>query len=196
MVDFSFENEKKSMGYSFIAGVDEVGRGCLAGPVVAAAVILPDNCSLSGIDDSKKLSAKQRESAADYIKRICISYGISEVCPQKIDEINIRNASFLAMKKAVEALSFVPGYVLVDGCDVKYINLPHQCLVRGDSKSASIAAASILAKVYRDKAMCDFSSDYPMYGFEKNKGYPTKLHYDSIKKFGLTPLHRKSFRLF
>lgn len=196
MVDFSVENEKRSMGYRLVAGVDEVGRGCLAGPVVAAAVVLPDDCLLSGIDDSKKLSEKQRVSAAGYIKKMCVSYSVSEVCPQEIDEVNIRNASFLAMKKAIDALSPAPDYVLVDGSDVKYFSLPYFCLVKGDSKSASIAAASILAKVYRDELMCSLSVQYPMYGFEKNKGYPTKHHYDSIKKFGVTPLHRRSFRLF
>lgn len=196
MIDHSIENEKRVLGYEYIAGVDEVGRGCLAGPVVAAAVILPEDCLIEGLDDSKKLSEKKRSCIAQYIKEVCISYSISEVSPEKIDEINIRNASFLAMKQAVDTLSVKPDYVLVDGNGVKYITQPCQCIVKGDSKSATIAAASVLAKVYRDQLMCDFSVKYPLYGFEKNKGYPTKLHYEFIKNIGITPLHRKSFRLF
>ena len=176
------------------AGIDEVGRGCLAGPVVAAAVILPPECHISGLHDSKKLSPKRREELAFAIKEQAIAYAISEVAPKEIDEINILQATFRAMNKAISALSTQPEYLLIDGNKFKpQTNIPFGTIVGGDDKVASIAAASILAKTYRDRLMIKYAEEYPGYGWEHNMGYGTPQHLHGIRKLGITPLHRRSF---
>jgi ribonuclease HII len=177
------------------AGCDEVGRGCLSGPVVAAAVILPIDYKNAFINDSKKLSRFHRINLVKEIKSIAISWSIAESSVEEIDKINILNASFLAMNRAVEALEVKPEHLLIDGNRFKTsLSIPFDCIVKGDGKFASIAAASILAKVYRDELMEKMAEQYPGYGWEKNAGYATKLHREGIRKLGLTPLHRKSFR--
>ena len=176
------------------AGIDEVGRGCLAGPVVAAAVILPPECHISGLHDSKKLSPKRREELAFAIKEQAIAYAISEVAPKEIDEINILQATFRAMNKAILALSIQPEYLLIDGNRFKpETNIPFETIVGGDDKVASIAAASILAKTYRDRLMIKYAEEYPGYDWEHNMGYGTPQHLHGIRKLGITPLHRRSF---
>jgi ribonuclease HII len=177
------------------AGCDEVGRGCLSGPVVAAAVILPIDYKNAFINDSKKLKRIHRINLVQEIKSIAISWSIAESSVEEIDKINILNASFLAMNRAVEALEVKPEHLLIDGNRFKTsLSIPFDCIVKGDGKFASIAAASILAKVYRDELMEKMAEQYPGYGWEKNAGYATKLHREGIRKLGLTPLHRKSFR--
>jgi ribonuclease HII len=177
------------------AGCDEVGRGCLCGPVVAAAVILPEDYANEFINDSKKLSKSNRENLVEEIKDVALAWSIAEASVEEIDQINILHASFLAMNRAVKSLKLVPHHLLIDGNRFKTdLSIPFDCIVKGDGKFASIAAASILAKVYRDNLMADFAKKYPGYGWEKNVGYPTKLHREGIIKLGLTPLHRKSFR--
>jgi len=178
------------------AGCDEAGRGCLAGPVFAAAVVLPKDFSHEILRDSKKLSLKQRELLFDIIKEVAISYSIKNVSPKKIDDINILNASILAMHKALSSLKIQPEFILVDGNRFKpYKKTPFECIVKGDDKYYSIAAASILAKVSRDRYMIRKSKKYPDYHWHTNKGYPTLVHRQSIKEYGITPLHRLSFRL-
>lgn len=177
------------------AGCDEVGRGCLCGPVVAAAVILPEDYANEFINDSKKLSKCNRENLIEEIKASALAWSIAEASVEEIDEINILNASFLAMSRAVKKLEVIPQHLLIDGNRFKTdLNIPFDCIIKGDGKFASIAAASILAKVYRDNLMADFAKKYPGYGWEKNVGYPTKTHREGIIKLGLTPIHRKSFR--
>ena len=190
---WQYEKEAKAKGYRFVAGTDEVGRGPLAGPVVAAAVILPEGIDLPGINDSKKLTEKQREDLMERIKKEAISWAIMEVDERMIDEINILEASRLAMQQAVLALPKPADFVLVDGLDNPNITLPSQAIVKGDSKSISIAAASIIAKVYRDRLMKIYDKAHPAYGFADNKGYPTEEHIKAIEKFGPTPIHRMSF---
>lgn len=176
------------------AGIDEVGRGCLAGPVVAAAVILPPECHISGLHDSKKLSPKRREELASAIKEQALAYAISEVPPAEIDEINILQATFRAMNKAISALSTLPEYLLIDGNKFKpQTDIPFETIVGGDDKVASIAAASILAKTYRDSLMKKYAEEYPGYDWEHNMGYGTPRHLLGIRKLGITPLHRRSF---
>jgi len=178
------------------AGCDEAGRGCLAGPVVAAAVILPKDYFHPVLNDSKKLSKKQRESLIDDIKSTAIAWAIGEVNNYEIDEINILNASFLAMHRAVDALKCNPGMLIIDGNRFnKYGKTPHQCIVKGDSKYFSIAAASVLAKTHRDQLMDDLHEQYPYYNWNTNAGYPTIAHRDAIRKHGITSYHRKSFKL-
>ena len=178
------------------AGCDEAGRGCLAGPVVAAAVILPKNFSCKELDDSKKLSEKQRYALREIILKKALAYSIQEVSHQEIDEINILNASFLAMHRALDDLKTKPNLILVDGNRFNpYPNIPHECIIKGDGIYQSIAAASILAKTYRDDLMLNLHQQYPQYSWNKNMGYPTLAHRDAIRKFGITPFHRKSFRL-
>lgn len=177
------------------AGCDEVGRGCLSGPVVAAAVILPVDYANGFINDSKKLSKSNRNSLVDEIKSSAIAWSIAEASVEEIDKLNILHASFLAMTRAVEKLKKSPDHLLIDGNRFKTsLTIPYSCIVKGDSKFASIAAASILAKVYRDSLMENMALEYPGYGWEKNAGYPTKTHREGIIKLGLTPIHRKSFR--
>lgn len=190
---WQYEHEAKAKGYQWIAGTDEVGRGPLAGPVVAAAVILPEEIQLPGINDSKKLTEKQRETLMEQIKKEAISWAIMEVDERMIDEINILEASRIAMQQAVQALPKQADFVLVDGLENPQITLPSQAIVKGDSKSISIAAASIIAKVYRDRLMKVYDKAYPGYGFAENKGYPTEEHLEAIEKLGPSPIHRMSF---
>lgn len=178
------------------AGLDEVGRGCLAGPVVAAAVILPKDFYHPLLNDSKKLRQEQREFLSPIIQEAAIAWAIGEVSAEEIDKINILNASFLAMHRALDQLALSPELLLVDGNRfTPYKFIPYQCIVKGDSKLNAIAAASILAKTYRDKLMADLSKEFPYYGWEKNAAYPTKLHRKAIAEHGTTPYHRTSFKL-
>lgn len=177
------------------AGCDEVGRGCLAGPVVAAAVILPKDFTHSLLNDSKQLSASVRMQLTEEIKETAITYAVAEVDHHTIDEINILQASFLAMHRAVAQLTTQPELLLVDGNRFRpYPFIPHQCVVKGDSLYYSIAAASVLAKTYRDALMIRLAQDFPQYGWETNVGYPTRAHRAAIREHGLTPWHRRSFR--
>ena len=178
-------------------GVDEAGRGCLAGPVTAAAVILPANYKNSRINDSKKLSEKERIILQREIIKDCISYSVSHVSSKTIDEINILNASIKAMHLSINKLKVKPNYILVDGNKFKaFKKIPHKCVVKGDSKFLNIAAASILAKTYRDKLMENYHMKYPEYGWKDNKGYPTLRHKESLKKYGIVDIHRKTFKLY
>jgi len=194
MDKFEFEKKYIKLGKKYIAGVDEVGRGPLAGPVVCCAVIMPleENELILGIDDSKKLSDKKRELLAKEIKSKAIAYNYCQLEPNEIDEINILNATKKCMKGAVEGLSVKPDVVLVDGNDIG-VDLPCEYIIKGDLKSYTIGAASILAKVYRDNLMVDYAKIYPEYGFEKHKGYGTKVHIDKIKEIGPCKIHRKTF---
>ena len=178
------------------AGCDEAGRGCLAGPVFAAAVILPPNFECAELNDSKKLTEKQRSMLVPIIKENALAWAISSVDAQKIDEINILNASILAMQNAVEQLKITPEHLIIDGNRFKqYKNIPYHTIVKGDGKFLSIAAASVLAKTARDEYMSLIHNDFPQYDWTKNKGYPTEKHRTAIQKFGITPYHRKSFQL-
>ena len=188
-----YEKDLLSEGYTIICGVDEAGRGPLAGPVFAAAVILPPDLTIDGIDDSKKLSEKKRVVLFEEIKKSAIAYNIAFSTEKEIDEINILNATLLAMKRAVAGLSLQPDIALIDGNKSPNLSMTTQTIIKGDSLSASIAAASILAKVARDNLMKSLSKKYPQYAFEKHKGYGTKLHIESIKKYGPCEIHRKSF---
>lgn len=192
---WTIENEKKALGYNLIAGVDEAGRGPLAGPVCVASVILPEGTYLEKINDSKKLTDKVKDKLYDEIKEIAIAYSIVLISHQEIDELNILNATFKGMCDAVNELSVKPDFVLIDGNRIKGMEIPHECVVKGDSKSISIAAASILAKVTRDRYMMELDEKYPEYNFKKHKGYPTKDHYEALKKYGASEVHRKSFNL-
>lgn len=187
------EKELLAKGYKYICGVDEVGRGPLAGPVVCAAVIMPLNDVILGVDDSKKLSAKKRESLYNLIKEKAIAYAICRVEPQVIDEINILEATKLCMKNAVESLSVKPDFVLTDGNMTLDISVEQKSVIKGDANSYSIGAASIIAKVFRDDIMDKYAEIYPEYAFEKNKGYGTAAHINGIKEAGLCPIHRRSF---
>ena len=178
------------------AGCDEAGRGCLAGPVVAAAVILPKNFVCKDLNDSKKIPEKLRDELRIYIEKKAIAYAVSFIDRETIDEINILNAAILAMHKALDQLKTRPEYILVDGNRFKkYQQIPHQCIIKGDGKIMSIAAASILAKTYRDDYMKQLDAQYPLYGWKKNKGYATALHRKAITENGITPYHRISFTL-
>jgi len=178
------------------AGCDEAGRGCLAGPVVAAAVILPKNFKNEILTDSKILSEKKRELLRPIIEKEAIAWGVGIVSPEEIDQINILNASFLAMHRAVDKLKEIPNLLLIDGNRFnKYKKTEHVCIVKGDRKYLPIAAASILAKTYRDDIMKAYHVEFPVYDWNKNKGYPTKAHRQAIRDFGSTNYHRKSFRL-
>lgn len=190
---WEIENSLKEKGFKYIAGVDEAGRGPLAGPVYAAAVILPDGAELSGINDSKKLTPKKREELFDKITEIAISYAIFSVDEKEIDEINILNATHKAMNGAVNSLTQKPDYVIIDGNSIKGMEIAHETIVKGDAKSISIAAASILAKVARDRYIDEMGKVYPEYGFENHKGYGTKAHTDAILKYGVCPIHRRTF---
>lgn len=176
-------------------GCDEAGRGCLAGPVYAAAVILPADFSHPLLNDSKQLSEKQRYTLRPVIESEAIAWGIGIVSVQEIDEINILRASFLAMHRAIEQLPFLPERLLIDGNRFDpFEQIPHHCIVGGDARYRSIAAASILAKTYRDDAMLRLNKDFPMYGWERNKGYPSTAHKSAIRRFGVSPHHRLTFR--
>ncbi|MCC5937884.1 MAG: ribonuclease HII [Lunatimonas sp.] len=178
------------------AGCDEVGRGCLCGPVVAAAVILPSGYSNKWINDSKKITKAEREDLVVEISNVALSWAVAEASVAEIDQINILNASFLAMERAIRKLSPTPEHLLIDGNRFKTtLNIPFDCIVKGDGKFASIAAASILAKVHRDRYMAHLALEFPGYGWEKNAGYPTKAHREAIRRNGPTPWHRQTFRL-
>lgn len=197
----SFERALEAQGYRYIVGVDEVGRGPLAGPVVCAAVVMPLSAAdlVVGVDDSKKLSEKKRKQLAEEIKKKAIAYTMVEVSEKIIDEINILEATKLGMKQAVETLvlpkelNAKPEIVLTDGNMTIDIALPQRSVIHGDALSYSIGAASIIAKVYRDDLMDEFAKEYPMYAFEKNKGYGTAAHIQGIKEYGLCPIHRRTF---
>jgi ribonuclease HII len=182
--------------YQFEAGTDEAGRGCLSGPVVAAAVILPPGFQHELLNDSKQLSEKHREYLRPIIEREALSYGVAFIDQHTIDQINILNASILAMQNSLDQLEKVPEFIIVDGNRFKaYKDIPHKTIVKGDSKYLSIAAASVLAKTYRDDYMLHIHDDFPQYNWAKNKGYPTQEHRNAIRKFGSTPYHRMSFKL-
>ena len=190
---WTLENEIYGEGYRLICGVDEAGRGPLAGPVYAAAVILPRGLVLEGLDDSKKLTEKKREALFDPIREQAIAYGIASASVEEIETLNILNATFLAMNRAIEKLSPVPALALIDGNRNTGIAFPSRCVVKGDAKCADIAAASVLAKVTRDRYMLEMAEKYPQYHFEQHKGYGTKLHYDMLREYGPSPIHRMSF---
>lgn len=178
------------------AGCDEAGRGCLAGPVTAAAVILPEGFSNELLNDSKQLTEHQRDLLRPIIEREALAWAVAMVSPQEIDEINILKASFVAMHRALDQLSVRPEALLIDGNRfIKYGDIPHTCIVKGDGKMMSIAAASILAKTHRDEYMRRIAEEYPKYGWSKNKGYPTRDHRAAIEQYGTTPYHRMTFRL-
>jgi len=191
-----FEKHLYNQGFGYIAGVDEAGRGPLVGDVYAAAVILPPNFDPKDINDSKKLTEKKREELFEYITENAMAIGIGKASAEEIDEINIRNAAFLAMRRAVEKLDIKADFLLIDGNAFKGFGIPFATIIKGDSKSVSIAAASIIAKVARDRAMRELDKIHPEYGFARHKGYPTKEHYEAIYQYGVLPEHRKSFRLF
>jgi len=189
----AYEKELYSEGIEYIAGTDEAGRGPLAGPVVAAAVILPKNTIILGVNDSKQLTEKKREELFDIINEKALAVGVAFVDNEKIDEINILEASRLAMMEAIKKLKIKPEYVLSDAMKMN-IDVPVKPIIKGDALSESIAAASIIAKVTRDRYMDEMDLKYPNYGFKKHKGYPTKDHIEAIKKYGITPIHRKTFK--
>ena len=194
MIDLlAFEKELYKEGYEFIAGTDEAGRGPLAGPVVAAAVILPKNLIIDGVNDSKQLTEKKREELFNIIMDKALAVGISFIDNKKIDEINILEASRLAMMEAIKKLKIKPDYVLSDAMKMN-IGIPVNPIVKGDALSESIAAASIIAKVSRDRFMDEMDLKYPNYGFKRHKGYPTKDHIEAIKKWGICEIHRKTFK--
>ncbi len=188
-----YEDALHAQGIQYVAGVDEVGRGPLAGPVVTAAVILPADFDVLGVDDSKKLSEKKREELFDIIKEKAICYSIGMNDEKRIDEINILEATKEAMGKAIKSLEIQPEHILIDALTLKDVDIPQTGIVKGDATSVSIAAASILAKVTRDRMMVEYESAYPGYGFAQNKGYGTKAHYEGLDKNGITPIHRRSF---
>lgn len=188
-----FEKEALAKGYKSVCGVDEAGRGPLAGPVCAAAVILPEGVIIDGVNDSKKLSEKKRESLFDVIREQALSYSIAYATVDEIEEINILNATMLAMRRAIDDLDIKADYAMIDGNKIPPIDIDAECIVKGDAKSMSIACASILAKVSRDRLLYKYAEEYPMYGFDKHKGYGTKVHREAILKYGPCPYHRKSF---
>ena len=190
---WSIENELYTRGVTTICGVDEAGRGPLAGPVCAAAVILPPNLVIPGLNDSKKLTDKKRRELAPLIREQALAYGIAFATHEEIDSINILQATFLAMERAVAQLQIRPDLLLIDGNREKDFGIPVQTVVHGDSRSANIAAASVLAKVTRDDYMLEMAKQYPEYGFEIHKGYGTKMHYDALRTNGACPIHRQTF---
>ncbi|MGI9392572.1 MAG: ribonuclease HII [Parvibaculales bacterium] len=191
MPDFSHEYAL-NLPLSHIAGIDEVGRGPLAGPVIAAACVLPPYAEQLDIRDSKKLGEKKREALAEELRSIS-EWGIGEASPSEIEELNILQASLLAMKRAIFALPSLPKYVLIDGNHIPDISIPARAIIKGDDRSLTIAAASIIAKTHRDKLMKKLAEKYPQYGWETNSGYPTRQHQEAVKKYGVTRHHRRSF---
>ncbi|MCL2627559.1 MAG: ribonuclease HII [Oscillospiraceae bacterium] len=187
------ERDLLKQGYKIICGVDEAGRGSLVGAVFAAAVILPNDTPIKGIDDSKKLSAETRQRLYDEIINIALAYSIASADNNEIDEVNILNATYLAMNRAIEGLKIKPDISLIDGNRNSGIKHTNKCIIGGDGKSISIAAASILAKVSRDRYIMELAKDYPQYSFEKHKGYGTKLHYEKLREFGASDIHRVTF---
>lgn len=189
----TFEKELRKNGYRLIGGIDEVGRGTLAGPVVTAIVILPEDCHILGINDSKKLSAAKREELSCIIKEKALAYSLGAVSPQEIDEINILQATYKAMRNAIEGLSVKPDYILADAVTIPEISVAQRGIIHGDARSVSIGAASIVAKVERDAMMCEYEKAFPGYGFEHNKGYGSADHIAALKELGPCPIHRRSF---
>lgn len=189
---YTYERELIKQGITLIGGIDEVGRGPLVGPVVAACVILPLNYQLEGLTDSKKLSEKKREQFYEILKKEALSIGIGIVSAEKIDEVNIYEATKLAMQDAIKNCALKPEYLLIDAMKLD-TSIPSNSIIKGDSKSLSIAAASVIAKVTRDKMLIELDKKYPMYDFKHNKGYPTKKHLEAINQFGIIDLHRKSY---
>lgn len=196
MPTFEYEEKYYAEGFSAVCGCDEAGRGPLCGPVVAAAVILPLGLEIEGLNDSKKLSEKKREALFEIIKEKALAYAIAEVSPAEIDGINILNASMLAMKRAIDALPVKADFALIDGNCSRGFEIPTETVVKGDAKSYSIAAASILAKVTRDRGCIELDNEYPQYGIAKHKGYPTKDHMDAVRQYGPAPIYRMSFLKF
>lgn len=190
---WALENEIYDSGYKLLCGVDEAGRGPLAGPVYAAAVILPRGLEIEGLNDSKKLSEKKREELFQVICEKALSFAIASAGVEEIETLNILNATFLAMNRAIAALDMKPELALIDGNRDSGIQMESRCVIKGDGCCADIAAASILAKVSRDRYMLEMAQLYPEYQFEKHKGYGTKLHYEALRKYGLSPIHRPSF---
>lgn len=189
----AFENELRLKGYKLIGGIDEVGRGPLAGPVVTAVVILPVDCKILGINDSKKLSAKKREELSELIKNEAIAYSFGSASPAEIDEINILQATYRAMRKAISSLAVKADFILADAVTIPEIDIPQRGIIHGDAKSITIGAASIIAKVERDAMMDEYDKVFPEYSFAKNKGYGSAEHIMSLKKYGPCPIHRSSF---
>ncbi|MCI5651254.1 MAG: ribonuclease HII [Ruminococcus bromii] len=192
-MDYTYEHNAYLRGYTAVCGIDEAGRGPLAGPVYAAAVWLPEGFVLDGLNDSKKLSEKKREALFPVILENAVSYGIGFATEQEIDEINILQATFLAMRRAFDAMQKRCDYALIDGNRMPPLPVPGETIVKGDAKSPSVAAASILAKVSRDRVMLEYAKQYPEYQFEKHKGYGTKVHVEALHTYGPSPIHRKTF---
>ena len=196
MPDYSIEQELHECGYTFVCGVDEAGRGPLCGPVFAAACILPDGLYIEGLNDSKKLTEKKREKLFDIIKQEAVAYCIASASVEEIDELNILEADLLAMRRAIDGLSVKADFAIIDGNIARDFRIPAKAVVKGDATSMSIAAASVLAKVARDRICADLDRDYPEYGIAKHKGYGTKAHMDALRKYGPSPIHRKKFIRF
>ncbi len=191
----AFERACQQSGYKQIAGIDEAGRGALAGPVIAAAVILPLNCSIDGLRDSKQLTPKQRDRFADEIYSVALSVGIGSADNRTVDRLNVLGATLLAMQNAIEKLTPPPDYLLIDGINIPATDIPGEAIPKGDSRSYSIAAASIIAKTTRDRIMIELDRTYPHYGFQRHKGYPTSQHRQAIAQFGASDIHRQTFKL-
>lgn len=196
MLTYELEAKYTDEGYNVVCGCDEAGRGPLAGPVVAAAVILPMGLVIDGLNDSKKLTEKKREAIFEIIKKEAIAYSVASASVEEIESINILNASMLAMKRAIEGLCVTPDIALIDGNIARGFHIPAVPIIKGDAISPSIAAASILAKVTRDRILIEYDKQYPEYSFAKHKGYSTKLHMDKIRELGVLPIHRPSFLKF
>ena len=195
-MDYFYENEAYEQGYAVVCGTDEAGRGPLAGCVYAAAVILPQGLVIDGLNDSKKLTEKKSEKLFDIIKEEAVSYGIAYATPAEIDELNILEADLLAMRRAIDGLSVKADFAIIDGNIARDFQIPAQAVIKGDAVSMSIAAASILAKVARDRICDDLDREYPEYGITKHKGYGTKAHMDALRQHGPSPIHRKKFIRF
>jgi ribonuclease HII len=193
MPDYSIEASLLEQGFSAVCGVDEAGRGPLCGPVFAAACILPIGLEIEGLNDSKKLTEKKREKLFDVITKEAVAYCIAEASVDEINELNILEADLLAMRRAIDGLEIKADFAIIDGNIARDFQIPAKAIVKGDATSMSIAAASILAKVTRDRTMYMYDEMYPEYGFASNKGYPTKAHLEAIEKYGITPIHRRSF---
>lgn len=196
MLDYTLENQLHKEGFSLVCGVDEAGRGPLCGPVFAAACILPDGLVLEGLNDSKKLTPKKRDKLFDLICENAIAYSIASASVEEIDELNILEADLLAMRRAIDGLSFKADFALIDGNIARDFQIPARAIIGGDAKSPSIAAASILAKVARDRDCIKLDEQYPQYGIAKHKGYGTKQHMDALRTYGPSPIHRKQFIRF
>ena len=196
MPDYSIENSLREQGYKYVCGVDEAGRGPLCGPVFAAACILPDGLVIDGLNDSKKLTEKKREAFFDVIRENAVAYCIASASVDEINELNILEADLLAMRRAIDGLCVKADFALIDGNIARDFQVPARAIVKGDATSMSIAAASVLAKVARDRICADLDRDYPEYGIAKHKGYGTKDHMDALRKYGPSPIHRKKFIRF